>query len=106
MSKLTYIKAKISIIQSQHSLPFSYVQKLCIKNFNMTICFRFWIIQIKIDLVLGHNYFITQIKTKQDIFVRCLDVSSIIVTVRWESVQIKFNKYNKILGYWKSKFAF
>ena len=38
---------------------------------------------LKIDLVLGHNIFNIKIKTKQEIFVRRLDVSSIVFTVRW-----------------------
>ena len=37
----------------------------------------------KIDLVLGHNSFNIKIKTKQDIFVRRFDASSIMFTVRW-----------------------
>ena len=40
---------KISIIHSQHSLPFSSIKKLCIKNLNLTIHFRFWVIQFTIQ---------------------------------------------------------
>ena len=32
---------KISIIHSQHSLPFSSIKMLCTKNFNLTICFGY-----------------------------------------------------------------
>ena len=32
---------KISTIHSQHSLPFSSIKKLCTKNLNLTIHFRF-----------------------------------------------------------------
>jgi len=40
---------KISIIYSQHSLPFSSIKKLCTKNSNMTIRFGFRIIQFTIQ---------------------------------------------------------
>ena len=41
MLKLPYIKAKISIIHSQHSLPFSSIKMLCTKNLNLTIHFEY-----------------------------------------------------------------
>ena len=39
----------IHIIASTHSLPFSSIKKLCTKNLNLLICFRFWIIQFTIQ---------------------------------------------------------
>ena len=49
---MTYIHQsamKISIINSQHSLPFSSIKKLCTKNLNLTVRFGFRIIQFTIQ---------------------------------------------------------
>ena len=64
---------KISIIHSQHSLPFSSIKKLCTKNLILIIRFEFQIIQF----------------TTQELAFRLFTKQSVVGKIQ-ESEQLKF----------------